>query len=123
MTLERLRLPADSRFWPEAGLAVCGFAARCGAPERRLQGIQWLVPSGSHAVLARAALRTALGGSAFAPPRIAPLADWVGRPMGAGTVARAELYAALRGNDWVREAFGDQPATLVVTRARRGSAE
>jgi len=30
----------------------------------------------------------------------------------AGTAARAELYAALRGNAWVREAFGDQPATL-----------
>ena len=112
MTVERMRLPADSRLWPEAGRAVCAFALRCGAPERRLQGIQWLVPNGSHAVLARAALRGALGGGAFAPPRIAPLVAWLGRPMGAGTTARAELYAALRGNAWVREAFGDQPTTL-----------
>ena len=112
MTLERQRLPADARFWPEAGRAVRAFAERCGAPERRLHGIQWLVPSGAHAVHARAALRDALGGAAFAPPRIAPLAAWLGRPLDAGTAARAELYAALRGNAWVREAFGDQPATL-----------
>jgi ATP-dependent helicase/nuclease subunit B len=112
MTIERLPLPADARFWPAAGRAVRDFAARCGAPERRLQGIQWLVPSGAHAVHARAALRDALGGAAFAPPRIAPLAAWLERPMDSGTAARAELYAALRGNAWVREAFGDQPATL-----------
>jgi ATP-dependent helicase/nuclease subunit B len=112
MTLERQRLPADARFWTEAGLAVRAFAARCGAPERRLQGIQWLVPCGEHAVQARAALRDALGGAAFAPPRISPLAAWLGRPLDAGTAARAELYVALRGNAWAREAFGDQPATL-----------
>jgi len=112
MTLERLRFPADARFWPAAGRAVCDFAARCGAPERRFQSIHWLVPSGSHAVLARAALRDALGGAAFAPPRIAPLTAWLGRGMAAGTAARAELYAALRGNAWVREAFGEHPAAL-----------
>ncbi len=112
MTLERLRLPADARLWPEAGVGVCRFAARCGAPERRLHGIHWLVPSGAHALRARAALHAALGGGAFVPPRIAPLASWLGRSMGAGTAARAELYAALRGNAWVRESFGEQPATL-----------
>ncbi len=112
MTLERLQLPADARFWPAAGRAVCDFAAHCGAPERRFQSIHWLVPSGSHAVLARAALRDALGGAAFAPPRIAPLTTWLGRALVAGTAARAELYAALRGSAWVREAFGDQTAAL-----------
>lgn len=113
MTLERRWLPADARFWKEAGLAVRVFAERCGAPERRLHGIQWLVPGGAHAAQARAALRDALGpGVAFVPPRIAPLAAWLGRPLDAGTAARAELYAALRGNSWVRKAFGDHPATL-----------
>jgi ATP-dependent helicase/nuclease subunit B len=112
MTLERQRLPADARFWTEAGLAVRAFAARCGAPERRLHGLLWLVPGGAHALQARVALRNAFEGAAFVPPRIAPLAAWLGRPMDAGIAARAELYSALRGNAWVREAFGDQPATL-----------
>lgn len=111
MTLERRQLPADARFWTEAGQEVVAFAARCGVPERRLQAIQWLVPSGSLAVRARVALRDTLGG-AFVPPRIAPLAAWLGRPTGTGIAARAELYAALRGNAWVRDAFGDQAATL-----------
>jgi len=66
MTLERLRLPADARFWPAPdGPYVT--SRPVGAPERRLESIHWLVPGGSHAVLARAALRNALGGAAFTP--------------------------------------------------------
>jgi ATP-dependent helicase/nuclease subunit B len=74
--------------------------------------VTWLVPNGAHAVLARAALRTELGGVAFVPPRIAPLHQWLGRPLESGTAARVELFAALRGSDWARSAFGAQPAAL-----------
>ena len=112
MPLERLNIPADSRFWPAAGHAVRTFAARCDVPERQLVSMTWLVPSGTYAVLAREALHAAHGGSAFIAPRIVPLAEWLRRPMGAGTAARAEIYSALRASAWVRGAFGEQPATL-----------
>jgi ATP-dependent helicase/nuclease subunit B len=112
MPLECLNLPADSSFWSAAGHAVHAFAARCGVPERQLGAITWLVPSGTQAVLARTALHAAHGRSAFIPPRIAPLPAWLGRPMGAAMAARAEIYSALRASAWVRDAFGDQSATL-----------
>ena len=112
MPLERLDIPADSRFWPAAGQAVRAFAARCGVPERRLVDITWLVPSGAQAQPARKALHAAHGRIAFIPPRIVSLADWLGRSMEAGVEARAEIYSALRASAWVRGAFGDQPALL-----------
>jgi ATP-dependent helicase/nuclease subunit B len=109
---ERLILPADARFWPQAARAVVDFASGQGLPARQLHTLTWLVPGGGHATLARAALREHLGGAAFMPPRISPLAAWLGRPLRSGTVARAELFAALRANAWVRDAFGPQPAAL-----------
>ena len=112
MPLQRLSLPADARFWPQAARAVIEFASSHGQPERQLQALTWLVPAGVHAALARAALHRQFGPSAFMPPRIAPLAGWLGRPLRSGTAARAELFAALRGNAWVREAFAAQPAAL-----------
>jgi hypothetical protein len=112
MSLDRLQLPADASFWPTAAHAVADFARRHGVPERQLQSVTWLVPGGQHAVLARTALRSELGGRAFMPPRIVPLMAWLGHSLAAGTAARVELFTALRANRWVREAFGAQPATL-----------
>ncbi len=110
--VKELNLPADGRFWPLAARAVLDFAAASGLPERQLHGLTWLVPGAVQAALARAALRDALGRAAFTPPRIAPLAAWLGRPVSSGTAARAELFAALRGSRWVRDVFGDQPSAL-----------
>jgi len=111
VSIESLRLPADGRFWPQAARAVIGFAADCGLPQRRIESLTWLVPVGVQAALARAALRNEIG-AAFLPPRISPLASWLGRPLQSGIAARAELFAALRDSRWVRESFGDQPAAL-----------
>ena len=112
VTIERQPLPADERFWPQAGRAVLDFAARHGAADVSLAGLTWLVPSGAQAQQARGALRDALGGRAFMPPRLVPLAAWLGQPLGSGTAARAELFSALRASRWVRESFGAQPAAL-----------
>lgn len=112
VSLEELNLPADGRFWPQAAHAVLDFAAARGLAERQLHGLTWLVPGAVQVGLARGALRAALGEAAFTPPRIAPLAAWLGRPLQSGTAARAELFAALRDSRWVRESFGDQPAAL-----------
>jgi ATP-dependent helicase/nuclease subunit B len=112
MPLDRFSVAADRRFWARAAEAVVEFALRCGLASTRLQALTWIVPAGAHAACARTALRERLGGVAFLPPRIAPLAAWLGRPMRSGTAARAELFTALRGNAWVREAFGPQPAAL-----------
>jgi ATP-dependent helicase/nuclease subunit B len=112
MGLEQRGLTTDAGFWPAAAAAVRDFATRHGAADRQFGAVTWLVPNGAHAVLARAALRTELGGVAFVPPRIAPLHQWLGRPLESGTAARVELFAALRGSDWARSAFGAQPAAL-----------
>jgi ATP-dependent helicase/nuclease subunit B len=112
VSLERISLPADARFWPLAARAVLEFAAGQGMPAQRLHTLTWLVPGGVHATLARRALREQVGPLAFMPPRIAPLSAWLGRPLRSGTAARAELFSALRANAWVRESFGAQPAAL-----------
>ncbi len=112
MSIDRLSVAADEQFWPCAARAVIDFAARSGVAAPRLNALTWLVPAGVHAVCARTALRERLGGTAFMPPRIAPLAAWLGRPLKSGTAARAELFAALRANAWVRDSFGPQPAAL-----------
>ena len=112
MPIERLHLAADARFWPAAARAVRDFAESHGAQARQLHAITWLVPNGAQAILARAALHESLGNASFIPPRIAPMPDWLGQPMFAGTAARAEIFSALRASAWVREAFGSQPATL-----------
>ena len=112
MSPERISLPADARFWPQAAQAMIEFASNCGLPGKQWHALTWLVPGGVHATLARAALREQVGRAAFMPPRIAPLAAWLGRPLRSGTAARAELFAALRANAWVRESFTDQPAAL-----------
>ncbi len=118
--LERQSIAADAGFWPAAARAVVDFAACCGCPPDRLNTLDWVVGNAAHATLARAGLRTALGGAAFIPPRISTLAKWLGAPLpdrlgdplAASIVARAELFTALRGNAWVRASFGDQPAAL-----------
>ena len=110
--LERLNLPADARFWPQAARAVVDFAAGAGLPAQRLHALTWLVPGWTHATLARAALREQMGALAFMPPRITPLAPWLGRPLASGMAARAELFSALRASEWVRESFTAQPAAL-----------
>jgi ATP-dependent helicase/nuclease subunit B len=112
MAPELCSLAPDAQFWPAAAQAVCDFALRQGAEPRQLQTVTWLVPSGTHAGLARLALRAAIGKRAFIPPRIVTLADWLGRPLQAGTSAHIEYFSALRANAWVRESFGAQPATL-----------
>jgi ATP-dependent helicase/nuclease subunit B len=110
--LERQSIAADAGFWTAAARAVAEFATRCGLPQDRLQGLTWIVPNGAHAAHARAGLREACAGGAFIPPRMAPLSAWLGQPLQASVAARAELFSALRGNAWVRAAFGDQPAAL-----------
>ncbi len=85
MTLERLRLPADARFWPAAGVRrvrLRGSLRRAGATlaGHPLAGAQRCRTRCSRA----RPCADALGGGAFVPPRIAPLAAWLGRPMGAG---------------------------------------
>lgn len=112
VSIERQALPADERYWPLAGRAVLDFATRHGASATSLAALTWLVPSGVQAQLARAGLREALGGRAFIPPRVIPLAAWLGRPLGSTVAARAELFAALRESTWIRDAFGSQPAAL-----------
>jgi ATP-dependent helicase/nuclease subunit B len=112
VSLERICVPADARFWPQAARAVIDFASKHGLPARQWHALTWLVPGGMQATLARAALRQQVGPRAFMPPRIAPLAAWLGRPLRSGTAARAELFSALRANAWVRESFTAQPAAL-----------
>lgn len=112
MSLERISLPADARFWPQAASAVIEFASRRRLPATRLHELTWIVPAGVHVSPARTALHRQIGPVAFVPPRIAPLAAWLGRPLRSGTAARAELFAALRANAWVRESFTAQPAAL-----------
>ena len=112
MSLERQLIAADAHFWPAAARCVTDFAAHCGRETNQLHAITWLVPSGVHAVLARAGLREVLRSTAFIPPRIAPVADWLRKPLQTGVAARAELFSALRGNAWVRESFGTQPVAL-----------
>jgi hypothetical protein len=112
MSIERLHLATDTGFWPGAARAVRNFAEHAGASARQLQAITWLVQGGAQATLARSALRESLGNASFIPPRIAPLTEWLGQPLAAGTAARAEIFSALRASAWVREAFGSQPATL-----------
>ncbi len=110
--IDPLTIAADHGFWPRAARAVGDLAIGCGLPSTMLHELTWLVPAGAHAGCARAALRAHLGGVAFMPPRIAPLAAWLGRPLKAGTTARAEIFAALRTSSWVRDSFGAQPAAL-----------
>jgi ATP-dependent helicase/nuclease subunit B len=112
MPIDRLRLAADESFWPQAAAAVAELAERLRLSAATLHRLLWLVPAGAHAVRARAALRAQLGGAAFIPPRIAPLSAWLGRPLRSTTAAQAELFAALRANAWVRDAFGAQAAAL-----------
>ncbi len=112
MTFERLEIGADLGFWPSAASAVHEFARRHGAPALQLQSVTWLVHSGTHVGLARESLRAALGAQAFIPPRIVPFPAWLGVPTAAGTAERAEVFAALRGNAWVRNVFGERPGTL-----------
>ncbi len=112
MSLQCLLIAADSRFWPAAARALANFAGGLGLPPRELQPVTWLVPSAAHALLARNGLREMMDGAAFIPPRIVPAMSWLGMPMHASIAARAELFAALRANAWVRESFGDRPAAL-----------
>lgn len=112
MTFERLEIGADLGFWPSAASAVHEFARQQGAPALQLQSVTWLVHAGAHVGLARQALRAVVGSRAFIPPRIVPLSVWLEAPAGPGTAAQAEIFAALRGNAWVRETFGDRPGTL-----------
>jgi ATP-dependent helicase/nuclease subunit B len=112
MEYERIRLAADAGFWPAAARAVLEFASRHGAAGRELQSLTWIVPTGAHAALARATLGSVLGGVAFIPPRIAPLAAWLGRPLRSGTATHAALFNALRASPWVRSSFSTQPAAL-----------
>jgi len=112
MPIDRQTVAADGCFWTTAARLVSAFAARHGGRPNQLQAVTWLVPRATHGALARAGLREVLDGAAFMPPRIATLADWIGLPLQTGIAARAELFSALRGNAWVRDSFGTQPAAL-----------
>lgn len=86
-----------------------------GEPGADLGGIDVVVPGWAHAPLLRSALHARLaaaGSPRWIPPRIVTLAAWAGEPEGDRVERRVELFAALRGNAWVRESFGDQPAAL-----------
>ena len=111
MALTSVSIAVDRDFWPAAARAVCEFGAGLGVPARELQSITWLVPAAAHGPEARRGLRAAISG-AFVPPRVVPWSSWIGRAPDSGIAVRAELFAVLRANAWVREAFGEQPAAL-----------
>jgi len=111
MSLHRVALPADSRFWPAAARAVVAHLQAHDVDPRRAHAATWLVPAAAHAAAARGALHAAVG-AAFMPPRIAPLAAWLGQSLASGLAASVELYGALRGSPWIASAIGSEPATL-----------
>lgn len=111
MSLHRIALPADSRFWPAAAQSVISHLQAHGTDPRHAHPATWLVPAAAHVAAARAALHAAVG-AAFMPPRIVPLAAWLGQPLSSGLAARIEIHGALRGSPWIATAIGSEPATL-----------
>jgi ATP-dependent helicase/nuclease subunit B len=111
--LETASAPLDQRWWDAAAWRLLEFGARCGLPGRDLRTLTVLVPRSSDGPFLRAALHRALGGAgALVAPRITTLEHWVGAPSGAHTARLVELFEALRGSSWAREAFGDRPGAL-----------
>ncbi len=114
MSIARQKLPADRNFWSGAAGATLALAEQLELAPPQLSALTLLVPQGHHAALARAALRAALGeraASGFFPPRLLTFAAYCGERASDLTL-RADLFAALRASDWMRAAFGNQPAAL-----------
>jgi len=89
---------------------VLAFAAAHEMSARDLRAVHVIVPAWPQASCLRSALQRQIA-AAFVPPRIAvwPMAFTGDEPpLG----RQAELFAALRGNVWVRESFSAQPAAL-----------
>jgi ATP-dependent helicase/nuclease subunit B len=115
-SLIEIPISADMGFWPAVAAAVLGVhqQAICDAPAD-LRGIDVIVPSWAHAQSLRNALHARLteaGHARFVPPRISTLSVWSGDPTDSSIERRIELFAALRENEWIRAAFGQQPGSL-----------
>ncbi len=107
--MQELLVPPDERWWPGVADLLRGFAE----PGRRdLRRVTVIVPRMAHAAMLRAALVEAWPGAAFVGPRTTTLEDFAGIARLARWRQRAELFDALRGNDWVRETFGSQAGVL-----------
>jgi ATP-dependent helicase/nuclease subunit B len=107
---------ADAGFWPTVADAALRLQQQSGgATTADLRGVDAIVPAWPHAPLLRAALNARLSASGFVrsiPPRIHTVATWAGESADDTVERRVELFAALRTNDWIRSAFGEQPAAL-----------
>jgi len=107
---------ADAGFWPAAAEAVLRLVDRQeGSPLGDLRGVDIILPAWSHAAHLRASLQARLrndGVRACIPPRIYTLPTWSGEPADDAIERRVELFETLRTNEWIRSAFGTQPAAL-----------
>jgi ATP-dependent helicase/nuclease subunit B len=107
---------ADAGFWRAAADAVLRLVDRQeGSTLGDLRGLDVILPAWSHAAHFRAALQTRLvkeGVRAYIPPRIYTLSAWSGEPADDAIERRIELFETLRANEWIRSAFGTQPAAL-----------
>ncbi|HTT13613.1 MAG TPA: PD-(D/E)XK nuclease family protein [Burkholderiaceae bacterium] len=107
---------ADAGFWPAVADAVLRLVGPDeGSAPRDLRRADVILPSWSHAQPLRTALQAGLraeGSRAFIPPRMYTLAAWAGEVADGAIERRVELFEVLRGNEWVRTAFGPQPAAL-----------
>src|SRR5262245_48516377 len=102
-------------FWPAVADAVLGLRQALNDATADLRGIDVVVPSWAHAQPLRNALHTRLndaGHAQFVPPRFSTLAVWSGAPTDNSIERRIELFGALRENEWIRAAFGQQPGSL-----------
>jgi ATP-dependent helicase/nuclease subunit B len=109
-------ISADMGFWPGVADIVLRLQAATDEVARAdLRGLDVIVPNWAHAAPFRKALHARLSASGHArliPPRIHTLATWTGEVIDDTIERRLELFAALRGNAWIRAAFGEQPAAL-----------
>jgi ATP-dependent helicase/nuclease subunit B len=115
-SLTKTSIVADAGFWPAVADAVLRMRQTVQKdPTADLRGIEVIVPGWAHAPYLRNALQALLareGKARSIPPRIHTIATWAGYGADDTIERRLELFAALRANDWIRSAFGDQPAAL-----------
>jgi ATP-dependent helicase/nuclease subunit B len=107
---------ADAGFWTVVADAVLQLREQAGGEAvSDLRGIDVVVPNWAHAPFMRAALHARLKRSGHLrciPPRIYTLAAWAGDQADDTIERRIELFTTLRASDWIRSAFGAQPAAL-----------
>jgi len=113
VTFETAAAPLDRRWWDAAATQLLGFAARCKLPRRDLRALTVLVPRMSDRTwLFTALIRALESSSAVVAPRVTTLERWSGSAGEPQTRRLVELFEALRGSQWVRQAFGERPSAL-----------